>query len=108
KRNGLANVVQIADPRHYALDSHPEACVRHTTVAAQIEIPLESFPGKMVVFDALVEQLEAGDALRPADDFAVAFRSEDIDAECVARVGGIGFHVESLHVGGIAVNHHGP
>ena len=47
----------------------------------------------------------AGDALRAADDFAVAFGGEDIDAEGVARVERVGLHVKGLHVGGIAVDH---
>src|SRR5258708_27778473 len=41
KRNRLPHMLQPADPRHHALDSHAKPAVRHATVLAQVEIPLE-------------------------------------------------------------------
>src|SRR5690242_19719881 len=40
-RDRLPQVIQLADPRDHALDSHSEAAVRHGSVAAEIEVPLE-------------------------------------------------------------------
>jgi hypothetical protein len=41
-----------ADPRHGALNAHAEARVRDAAIAAQVQVPLESFAGKFVVVDA--------------------------------------------------------
>jgi hypothetical protein len=49
ERNGLAHMVQAADPRDGALDAHAEARVRHAAVAAQVEVPLEGFLGQLVL-----------------------------------------------------------
>ena len=105
--DGFADVVEAADPGDGALDAHAEAGVGDAAVAAQVEVPLEGFLGEVVLFDAGVEQLIAGDALRAADDFAVALGGEHIDAEGIAGVGGVGLHVEGLDVGGVAVDHDG-
>ena len=61
-----------------------------------------------MVLDALLQQLVGGDALRAADDLAVAFGREDVHAERVLRIVRIGLHVEGLHRGGIAVHHDRP
>ena len=105
--DGLPYVVEAADPGYGALDAHAETAVGDAAVAAQVEIPLEGFFGQVVVLDAGVEQLVAGDALRASDDFAVAFGGQDIDAEGIAGVGRIGLHVKGFHVGGVAVDHDG-
>src|SRR5271165_4653320 len=45
ERNCLAHVVESANPRHGALDTHAEARVRHSAELAQVKVPLESFLG---------------------------------------------------------------
>src|ERR1035437_7579539 len=107
KGDGFADGVQAADPGDDALDAHAEAAGGDRAVAAQVEVPLEGFFGQLVLIDACVEQLETGDALRASDNFAVAFRGEDIDAKGVAGVERIRLHVEGFDVGGIAMNHDG-
>jgi hypothetical protein len=68
-------VVQAADPGYCSFYAHAEAAVGDAAVAAQVEIPLEGFEGKIVVFDTALEELIAVYALAAADDFAVAFGS---------------------------------
>ena len=60
-----------------------------------------------MVFDALLEEVVAVDALAAADDFAVALGGEDVYAEGLGGVGGVGLHVEGLDGGGVAVDHYG-
>ena len=57
--------------------------------------------------DAGFEKVVVVNALRAADDFAVAFGCEDVDAESLGGVGGVGLHVEGLDVSGVAVDHDG-
>src|ERR1700761_8420148 len=106
KRDRLPDVIQSADPSHSALDTHAEAAVRDAAVLAQVEVPLEGSEGKVVVFDALLQKIIAVDTLRAADDLAVTFRREHVNAESLRRVRGIGLHVEGLDGRGVAVDHH--
>ena len=57
KWDGLAHVIEAADPGHRALNAHAEARMRHAAVAAQVEVPLEGFLGQVVLLDAAVQQL---------------------------------------------------
>ena len=82
--NRLAHVLEPADPRDDALDAHAEAAVRHRAVAAQIEIPLERFLRQVVLLDPLQQQIEIGEALAAADDLAVAFGRQHVDARAPA------------------------
>jgi hypothetical protein len=55
--------------------------VRHGAVAAQVEVPLEGLLRQLVLLDALEQQVEVVEALAAADDLAVAFRRQHVDAE---------------------------
>ena len=57
--------------------------------------------------DAGAEEFVGVDALRAADDLAVALGGEHVDAEGLGGVGGVGLHVEGLDGGGVAVDHDG-
>src|SRR5438128_1793362 len=72
ERDGLAHVLERADPGHSALDAHAEATVRHAAELAQVQIPLEGFFWKPVLVDALAQRFIRVHALRAADDLAVA------------------------------------
>ena len=85
KGNRFAHVLQAADPGYSSLNAHAEAGVRNAAVLAEIKIPLESFFGQIVLVNALQEQIMRGHALRSADDFAVAFGREHVDAESKFR-----------------------
>ena len=98
-------MVEAADPRDGALDAHAEAGVRDGAVAAQVEVPLEGVERQVVLFDALLQQVVGVDALRAADDLAVAFGREHVDAERLGGVERVGLHVEGLDGGGVAVDH---
>src|SRR5579884_830693 len=74
KGNRLAHVLQTADPRHRALNPHSETGVRYRTIPPQIQIPLESIHRQVVLFNALLQQVKRCDALRSANDLAIAFR----------------------------------
>src|SRR6185503_20342344 len=71
-RNRLAHVFELADPGHNPLDPHSEAAVRHRSVSPEVQIPLERLLRKVVLFDALQQQIEVGEAFTAADDLAVA------------------------------------
>src|SRR5262249_6565504 len=81
KRDRLADMLEAANPRHCALQSHAEAGMRHRAELAQVHIPVERLLRQIVLFDPLSEQLQAGDALPTADDLAVTLRSEHVHAE---------------------------
>jgi hypothetical protein len=70
--DGFADVVEAADPGYDSLDAHAEAGVGDAAVFAEVEVPLEGGQREVVVFDALLEEVVAVDALAAADDFAVA------------------------------------
>ena len=56
-RNGLAQMLQAADPADHPLDAHAEAAVRHGAEAAEVEIPLEGLLRQVVLLDALQQQV---------------------------------------------------
>ena len=74
-------MLQTAHPGDEALDSHTESGVRNAAEAAQIQIPVERFARQMVLVETLQQQFQIVDALAAADDFAVAFRRDEIDAQ---------------------------
>ncbi len=51
--DGFADMINAANPGHDALHAHSETGVGHASILAQVKIPLESFSGEMVLFDAL-------------------------------------------------------
>src|SRR5450759_4818722 len=79
--NGLAKVMDAADPGHEPLEAHPETGVREGAVTANVEIPLVGLFRELVLLQALFEELQIVDALRAADDLAVAFRREHVETE---------------------------
>ena len=99
---------RAADPGDDALDAHAEAAVRHGAVAAQVEVPLERLLRQVVLLDPLQQQIVVVEALAAADDLAVAFGREHVDAERDVGPLGIGLHVERLDRGRIAVHQHRP
>ena len=56
---------------------------------------------------ALLEQRQIVNALAAADDFAIAFGRDEIDAQRDFRALFIGLKVEGFDGGGIAVDHDG-
>ena len=83
-------------PSDDALDAHAEAAVRHRAVPAEIEVPLERLPRQLVLLDALHQQVVVVEPLAAADDLAVAFRREHVDAQRLVGLLRIGLHVERL------------
>ena len=81
ERDGLAHMLQSANPRHSALDAHTESRVWNPTELAQVEIPLERLFRQLVLMNALQQQIVGSDTLRAADDFPVTLRREHIHAE---------------------------
>ena len=100
-------MVEAADPGYDSFDAHAEAAVLDGPVLAQVEIPLEGFEGEPVLLNPCEQEVVIRYAFRPADDLAVAFGGEDVYAESLGGVGGVGLHVEGLDGGGVAVNHDG-
>ena len=54
KRHRLAHMMSPANPCDHPLDTHAEAGVRHRSVAAQIEVPIERLERQFVLDDALL------------------------------------------------------
>jgi len=73
-------MLEATDPADNALDAHPEAAVRDASESAQIEIPLEGVLREVVLPDALQQQVVLVETLAAADNLAVAFRREHVDA----------------------------
>jgi hypothetical protein len=65
--------------------------VRHGAEATQIEVPVERLARQLVLGDARFEPGQVVLALAAADDLAVAFGREHVDAEREPRVGRIAF-----------------
>ena len=101
-------MVQAAEPRHHALDAHAEPGVGDRAVAAEVEVPSERVLRETVGADAGREHLEIVLALAPADDLAVAFGCQHVDAQRQPRIGRIGLHVEGLRGRRIAVHQDRP
>src|SRR6516225_1922830 len=80
--------------------------MRHTSVAAQVEIPLESFLGKVVFAQALDQQVVIVNALAAANDFSIAFGGKYVKGEGEFGALRVRLHVECLERRGIAVNNH--
>jgi len=57
-------VVEAADPGYDSLDAHAEAGVGDRAVLAQIEVPLEGVEGKVMGFDAGLQEVVGVDSLR--------------------------------------------
>ncbi len=66
----------------------------------EIEIPVERFLRQMVFLQALPQQIQIVNALAAADDFAVAFGRENVDAQGDVRPVRIGLEVERLYLSG--------
>src|SRR4029453_6340946 len=86
-----------ANPADHAFDPHPEAAMRHAAEAAEVEVPLEGFLGKLVLLDTRHQQIVVVDTLAAADDFTVAFGCEHVDAECDLRTLRVRLHIERLN-----------
>jgi hypothetical protein len=56
--------LEPAHPRDDALDAHPEAAVRHRTIATEVEVPLEGFLRQLMLLVPLLEQFEGPRAAR--------------------------------------------
>src|ERR1017187_3199158 len=106
--NGLAHVLQSADPGHGALDAHAESGVRNAAELAQVEIPLEGVFRQFVLMNALQQKIVGPNALRAPDDFPITLRRQHIHAERKLRPLRIGLHVERLDGRRIAVHHYRP
>src|SRR5215471_11275418 len=70
ERDCLAQVLQPAEPGHNPLDSHAKPAVRHSTVLAQIQIPLEGRFRQSMFTNAFQQEVVITDALRAANNFA--------------------------------------
>src|SRR6202007_654613 len=108
KGDNLANVLGAANPGNRAFQTKPKARMRHAAVTAQVQIPLESFFGKMGGAEPLHQQAVIMNALAATDDFAVALGGEHVEGECKLGALRIGLHVEGLKRCGIAMDNHGP
>src|SRR5271166_5327465 len=80
ERNDLADMMRAGEPSYAALDTHPEAGVRHRTIAAQIEVPVERLQRQILRENLVLEGFIVVFALAAADDLAMAFRRKHINA----------------------------
>src|SRR6478752_4269653 len=106
KRNCFTHVLQAAHPGHGALNAHAKPGVRHAAKLAQVQIPLERRFRQIVFLNTLEQQVVVANALRAADNLAVAFRRQHIHAQRQLRALRIRLHIEGFHLGRVAMNHH--
>src|SRR5512147_1926323 len=90
ERDGFADVLETADPGDRALEANAETGMRDRAVTAEVEIPAERLLGELVLFDALLKERQVVDALRAADDLAVALRREHVGVERAVRLVRVG------------------
>src|SRR5262249_22635044 len=67
------DVLSSTNPRDGPLEAQPEARVRHTAVASQVQVPLKGLLGQVVLAESLDQQIVVGDPFAAADDLTVAF-----------------------------------
>lgn len=99
-------MLDAAHPRDGAFDAHAKAGVRNAAVAAKIEIPFEGRLIEVVMFELLFEIFERRGAFAAADDLAVAFGREQVDAERTFGTVFIDFEIKSLDRGREVMNEH--
>src|SRR5689334_18008659 len=87
---------EAADPGYDALDAHAETGMRHAAEASQIQVPLERFFRKLVLFDAPDELVIVLETLTTADDFAVSLGRENVARHRDLRPLRMGLEVERL------------
>src|SRR5205814_6337873 len=97
KRNGFAHVFEPADPGDDALNPHPKPAVRHAAVLAQVQIPFERLFWQTVLVNSLDELVIRRHALRPTDDFTVAFGCEHVYADSKIWTSRIRSHAERFY-----------
>ena len=100
KGDRFADVVQAAQPGDSAFQAQAEAGVGDAAVAAQVDEPAEDLGGQAVGLDGLLEGGEVVLALAAADDLAIAFRRDHVDAQGQLGVLGSALHVKGLDGGG--------
>ena len=101
-------MLQTAHPRDETFDAHAKAGVRNRAVFAQIQVPFEGFARKLVFFQALQQQVQIMDALPTADNFAIPFRGDEIDAQSDLRAVLRRREVEGFDASRKPVHDHGP
>src|SRR5205809_7936587 len=77
----FANVFGAANPGDGAFEAQSKTRVRNAAVAPQVEVPLESFFGQVVLVETFEQQVVIVDALAATDDFAVALGSNHVEGE---------------------------
>ena len=70
-----------AQPGHGTLDAHAKTGMRHATEAAQVEVPLEGLERQAMLRQTPLQHVQFVNPLTAADDFAVAFAGQHIDAQ---------------------------
>src|SRR5947209_19176484 len=95
-----------AYPGNGTFNAHAESAVRNAAELSQIQIPLESLFRQSVFVDTLAQSFIVAHALRAADDLAVTFGSEDVNAQREFRPLRIGLHVKRLDLRRVAMDHH--
>ena len=83
-------MLDAAHPRGAALDSHPKTSVRDAAVAAQVEVPLKSFFGKLVQCNLLLQKLERRSA------FAAAVEDAAAGTALANQAGLVGYEIQGL------------
>src|SRR5690242_578225 len=105
--NDLANVFGTANPGDSALEPQSETGMRNATVAPQVEIPLESLFGQVVLVEALEEQVVNVDALAASNDFTIALGSNHVKGESKLGALGVRLHVKGFNRSRIVMDQHG-
>src|SRR6516165_3619873 len=100
-------MVDPATPGGHSFNPHPESRMWHRPVPPQVEVPVERLQWEFVLNNALLELIVIVLALTAADDLAIAFGGEHVDAQREFRSSRVPLHVEGFALGWVAMNHHG-
>src|SRR5687768_6272155 len=93
-----------AHPGDGAFDAHAKTAVRNGAVAAEVEVPFERLAGQIVGGELFLHIFERRGTLAAADDLAVAFRGEQVDAEGAFGTLGVDLEIKTFDGGGKVVD----
>src|SRR6185437_6840747 len=100
-------MLKAAHPGDESLDTHAKAGMWHGTKAAQVEIPVEGLARELVFVETFFEKRQIVNPLAAANDFAITFGSDDIDAESDFGAVRIGLKVKCFNFGGVTIDDDG-
>src|SRR5947209_14947650 len=86
KRDGVADVLELANPLNQPLHPHPEARVLHAAEATGVEVPIVRLRVLSLFSERLLDPVEVRLAFAPSDDLADPVAGDHIEREDEIRM----------------------